>query len=217
LDALRGNVGDCLSERVPVQRADYLTAVVEPLRHFEAPAPAYQWSGALLIHVVKAHQPEPAYFEQVAKALGCNQPGARAASLDDRVCRDGRAMDQFFDAVAGYAGLCKHVANSAENRLGVIPAGREDLAAGDAPVLGGEDEVGKGAADIDAQAASMISGHFIFNLLSPWPYYRTFVQLSHAVTALYPKRQLPTTLCGLSDLQAAWLLLIDGEQSGARR
>ena len=123
LDALRGNAGDCLSERVPVERADYLTAVVEPLRHFEAPAPAYQRSGTLLIHVVKAHQPEPAYFEQVAKALGCNQPGARAASLDDRVCRDGRAMDQFFDAVAGYAGLCKHVANSAENRLGVIPAG----------------------------------------------------------------------------------------------
>ena len=38
----------------------------------------------------------------------------------------------------------------------------------------------------------MISGHFIFNLLSPWLYYRTFLQLSHAVTALYPKSQLRT-------------------------
>ena len=126
-------------------------------------------------------------------------------------------MDQFFDAVAGYAGLCKHVANSAENRLGVIPAIREDLAAGDAPVLGGEDEVGKGAADIDAQAASMISGHFIFNLLSPWP------TIARSFTS--PMRLRPSTrrasyarlLCGLSDLKAAWRLLIDGEQSGARR
>src|SRR5215813_9683190 len=82
LELLRGNAGDRLLQRLLVEWADYCAAVVEPFRHLETPAAPHQWRRTLLIHVIKAHQPQPAYLEHVAEALGRNQSGARAAAFD---------------------------------------------------------------------------------------------------------------------------------------
>ena len=119
----------------------------------------HQRRRTLLIHVVKTHQPQPADFEQVAETLGRHQPGARATPLDYGVGRDGRAVDQLPHAVAGDARLLEHIVDPGEDRLGVIAAGRQHLAGNDVPVLGDEDQVGKGAADIAADATRGISGH----------------------------------------------------------
>src|SRR5262245_29616139 len=165
-ELLRGNAGDRLLQRLPVEWADYRAAVVEPFRHLETPAASHQWRRTLLIHIVKAHQPQPADLEQVSEALGRNQPGSRAAPFDDSVGRDGRAVDQLFHAVPGDARLLEQGADTGEDGLGVVTAGRQDLAAGDTPVLGDEDEIGKGAADIDAEATRGSSGH-MFTRMSP--------------------------------------------------
>jgi len=77
--------------------------MVESFRHLETPAPPHERRRPLLIHVVKAHQPQPADLQQIAETIRRNQTGAGAAPLDYGVCRDGRAMDQLLHAVAIHA------------------------------------------------------------------------------------------------------------------
>ena len=168
-DLLGSNAGDRLLECIRVEGADYGTPMVEPFQHLEAPAPAHQRRRTILIHVVKTHQPQPADFEQVAETLGRHQPGARATPLDYGVGRDGRAVDQLPHAVAGDARLLEHIVDPGEDRLGVIAAGRQHLAGNDVPVPGDEDQVGKGAADIDAEATRGISGHCLLTQVADPP------------------------------------------------
>src|SRR6516164_6842525 len=161
-EILGSNPGACLLECIAVKRADHLTAMVEPFRHLEAPPPAHQRRRALLIHIVKAHQPQTADFKQITKTFRRNQSSACTATLNYGVCRNGGAMDQLLDIVAGYARLPQHVSDTRKDRLGVIAARRQDLAGDKASAAGEEDEVGKGPADIDAEATRKISIHGLF-------------------------------------------------------
>src|SRR5215469_13201109 len=161
-EVLGGNPGDYPHERILVERVDHLTAMVEPFRHLEAPPPAHQRRWTLLIHIVEPHQPQPADFKQIAKTFRRNQSGTCTAALNYGVCRNGRAMNELLDIPAGYARLLQHVRDTSEDRLGVIAACREDLAGDKASVAGEEDEVGKSAADIDAEATRKISIHSLF-------------------------------------------------------
>jgi hypothetical protein len=68
-------------------------------------------------------------------------------------------MDQLFDIAAGYARVLQHVRDTTEDRLGVVGARRQNLAGYKASILGDQYEVGKGAADIDAEATRRISIH----------------------------------------------------------
>src|SRR5277367_5061900 len=104
-------------------------------------------------------------------------------------------MDQLLHAVAGYACLLKHLADPGEVRLGVIAAGRQDFAGGGAPVLGDENEVGKGAADVDAEAANRISGHC---LSTPRCRYPPPAAPAHRAASILPQgsKAIPAIPCG---------------------
>jgi len=133
--------------------------MVEPLGHFEAPAPSHQRCRTFLIHIVKPHQPQPADFKQIPEPFCRNQSRACTSALDYGVCRNGGAMDQLLDVAAGDACLLQHVGDASEDRLGVIAARRQDLASDKGSIGSKEDEVGKGAADIDPEAARKLSIH----------------------------------------------------------
>ena len=69
-----------------------VAAVVEPLVDGLPPAARDQRRRALEVEVVEPRQPQAADLEDVAEALGRDQAGRRAAPLEDRVRRDGRAV-----------------------------------------------------------------------------------------------------------------------------
>ena len=71
-------------------------------------------------------------------------------------------MYQLLDIVTSYTRLTQHIYDTSEDRLGVIAARRQDLTGDKAAPVGEEDRVGKGAADIDAQATRRISIHGLF-------------------------------------------------------
>ena len=71
-------------------------------------------------------------------------------------------MDQLLDIATGYASVLHHLRDTGEDRLRVVAARRQDLAGYNASILSDQYEVGKGAADIDAEATRKISIHDLF-------------------------------------------------------
>ena len=66
-------------------------------------------------------------------------------------------MNQLIDIAGSYARLLQDVRDASEDCLGVIAARRQDLASDKGSIGSKEDEVGKGAADIDPEAARKFS------------------------------------------------------------
>ena len=82
---------------VPVQRRHHLAAVVHALPDLAPPPAGHQRRRALEVEVVEPREAQPADLEQVAEALGGQEAGARAATLQDRVGGHGGAVDELAD------------------------------------------------------------------------------------------------------------------------
>src|SRR5262249_44768356 len=102
--------------------------------------------------VHRAREPEPLDLEEVAEARGDEEPQRSAVALDDGVDRDRRAVDQIVDRRGVEASLDHERANAIENAARGIAGHGRRLEAGElARHLVQETEVGKGAADVDAE------------------------------------------------------------------
>ena len=82
----------------------------------------------------------------VARAAGDDQSGFGALALDQRIDRDGRAVDQLVDG----AGLDAALADAVENALGELVRRRQAFGLDEPARLVVEaDKVGEGSADVD--------------------------------------------------------------------
>src|SRR5204862_6939510 len=89
-------------------------------------------------------------LEHIAERTRGDQPHAGAASLDDRVRDDGRAVGDRGEE----AGVRAHRAEAVQDALGELGGRRRDLAGGEPPGGLARDEIGEGPADVDADATS---------------------------------------------------------------
>ena len=87
-------------------------------------------SGArpLEVDVVQPREAQPPDLEDVAEALGREQPRARAAALEDRVGGDGRPVEDLAEVGRADAGRRQQLARARDDRLGVVVGGGQDLA-----------------------------------------------------------------------------------------
>ena len=82
----------CRAERCLIQRRFHRAVVAHALGHFQAEVARHQRRRLVGLQVVQVGALLPADLQQVAKAVGGDQPGLHAAMLDQRIGRDGRAV-----------------------------------------------------------------------------------------------------------------------------
>ena len=148
----RENAGHRLDRRL-VQRHQHPAADVDPFRHHE-PALARHECGGLLDHdVVLVVAALVADVEHVAKALGGHERGERAFSLDDRVGRQCRAVDEQPHRTGIGPGAREHVVHAGKHCVVRGVRRRQDFGGGEGiAVL--EHDVGERAADIHSDAVA---------------------------------------------------------------
>jgi hypothetical protein len=100
-------------------------------------------------------------LQQVAETRGGDEERARAFALDDEVGAQGRPVHDLLHLAQAHAGRLEQRVEPAHHALREIPRGRELLAheyRARAHVL--EHEIGKGAADVEAEAPRCPSSPF---------------------------------------------------------
>ncbi len=142
-------------------------ARIDPLVDDLAEIALDQRRGLLPGEVVELGHAERADLQHVAKALGRYQPDAGALVFEDGVGGHRRAVADLLDHVAGEAGLLEQLAQPLDDRLGIVADAGGDLLGVDGAVGAQQDDVGEGAADIDADAISRCA-HSAART-APWP------------------------------------------------
>ena len=126
----------------------------QPLLHGLAEAPLDQRAvlpGNVLHDRVVLRPLVPADMQDVAVAAGGDQAGDRAVMLEDGVGRDGGAMEHHVDRLARNSVLVAEGGKAGDDAArGIVGRGRDLVHAGLAGLGVGKDQVGEGAAHIDA-------------------------------------------------------------------
>ena len=91
-----------------------------------------------------------AELDEVLEALRRDEHRARAAPLQQRVRRDRRAVRERAHVLGGRPGAVQGRADGGEHTLGLVVGGGRRLR-GHQPPVDGDDGVGEGAADVDAE------------------------------------------------------------------
>jgi hypothetical protein len=91
--------------------------VTQPLRDLAAQRPLDQGRRLVGLKIVELGPFLPADLEQVTKARAGDEPGARAAMLDQRVCRDRRAVTEIRDVASGGADLAQSFLDPPRDRV----------------------------------------------------------------------------------------------------
>ena len=125
--------------------------MIEAFFDFEAQCPFREGKRFFPTKVIGKGNTNTAEFQNVAKAMRRDQCGSGAAPLQDRVCGNCRGMDDFLH-VRTYVIGAERVLDAGNDSFRVILRGRRDLAFLQAAVRCQKDKVGKGSADIDADA-----------------------------------------------------------------
>jgi len=153
LDALGDQLADDPARSVLVEGLPDLAIGQEPLAHFAAKPPRHEGRRRIdeeVVHVVAAFVAD---LERVAEALGGQERRPRALALDERVGRERRAVDDRPHGARGNRRLLEERADALLDRVRRIFRRGEDLAHARGPRRRvDDDEVGEGAADVDAQA-----------------------------------------------------------------
>ncbi len=180
--------------RLVERRADH-SARVDALRHLDPQVAGDKRRRLLDMHVVEFVLPLAADLEHVAEALGGHQSGYRTLALDHRIGEERRRMDDPADAPGRHAVLAQDALDARNHAPRRIVMCRQNLAAEAAafPMIV-DDDVGEGAADIDAEreAAVGILGHGVRYL--PFPPF-SFPFLPFAGGRLRQRGRGSTALC----------------------
>jgi hypothetical protein len=93
-DAVLHRLGDDVAHLIFVDRDQHPALGIHPLTNFVASRPLDQWNMALEEEVIGFRPVDPTDLIDVAKSLCRQQDGPRAAAFEDRVDRNGRAMQK---------------------------------------------------------------------------------------------------------------------------
>ena len=142
-----------LAEGGLVEGADHLAGRVEALRHPEAAVARHQGRRLLEVDIVEGGPDLALDLQQVAEALGGDEPGGREAALDDGVGGHRRPVDDVAHLLGRDPRLVEDAGGDAQEALGGVGGRGGELADVDpAAGLVHEGGVGEGAADVDAEA-----------------------------------------------------------------
>ena len=157
--AVGGEAARLGGDRVEVERDEGVAVAVHALGHLQPAAARHQRLGILQEQVVDVVALLGAHLQDVAEALGGDEAEAGAAPLDQRVGHQRRAVDDLAHVGQRQAGI-GHDLRQALQRAdrGVVRSG-EAFVQPDAAINGVEqDEVGEGAADVEADAEAGHAG-----------------------------------------------------------
>ncbi|MPL86103.1 hypothetical protein SDC9_32079 [bioreactor metagenome] len=164
LDALGQEMAAGLAHVLLVQRAVHGAGRQHPLAHAAAQIARHQHPRRRIVGVVAiaVFLVAEADLDAVLVAGRGDQPGARALVLDQRVQPDGGAVDAQIgvrdDLARRDAGLFLDQGQAVLDRAGRVLRRRERLEDPHAAAAVGEDEVGEGAAGVDAEAVLVLHG-----------------------------------------------------------
>jgi hypothetical protein len=155
LAAAADQVRDRRPHGLLVERRNHLAGRVHSLRHLKpvlARDDRLEMSGQAVGRGARA----ATEFEDVAKPLGRDQPAAGDLALEERIGRRRRAVDDGPHLIEADTGL----GEGGEDAEGLVVRGRRHL--GDADVAGrlvDQQQVGKSAADVDADDLGLLTAH----------------------------------------------------------
>jgi hypothetical protein len=96
----------------------------------------------------------PAHLERISESLGRDQPGHRAATLDQGIREERRRMDDLSDRLGSQARLGEEVMDPGHGALRRIARGRQFLVREDVTIVVPiDDDVGEGTANVDTEGA----------------------------------------------------------------
>ena len=148
-----------LAHRIRIERGDHIAIAVDTLGHFEAVFPRDQRIGEgqeQVVDVVALLRP---HLEDVAEAFGGDQAELGALALDHGIGDQCRAVDDVADIGQRDPGHLDEFAQPDQRRLGRIVRGGQALVQADGAFLRiVKDEVGEGAADVEADAPAIAHG-----------------------------------------------------------
>ena len=150
LGAGRARRLDRLTHLVFVERGHHRAGGVDPLRHLEAALARHDGLEAAE-HAPRVGPGAPAELERIAEALGGDEGAAHALALQHGVGADRGAVDDRLEAGRRLA----ERGEACHEAVGLVRRRRRHL--GDAHGCGGgidQEQVGKGAADIDPEPAA---------------------------------------------------------------
>ena len=137
-----------------VERRQHPALRVDALAHREAQPARHQGRRQVDVDVVLLEAVLVPDLDRVAKALGGDERGFGALALDQRVGRQGRAVDDDREVGRGQRRLAQHLVDRRDDgALGRLRR-RQDLGA-PPPLAHFERHIGKGAADVDAQSRTL--------------------------------------------------------------
>jgi len=156
LDTLVAKHGQRLQHRFAVKRRDDLAPRVDPLDHAAAQPARHQGRRKRRPVVPHVRAQAAADLEAVAKAVGGDQADPGALALEQRVGRDGRAVDQPLAVAQQRGGVpaecTRRTGNRIEHPFGGIARCAGRLERQDATALVRHHQIGEGAADVHADA-----------------------------------------------------------------
>ena len=142
-----------------IERGDDLAVTVDPLGHLEAELPRNQRIGEgqeQVVNVVALLRP---HFEDVAEALGGDQAELGALAFDHGVGDERGAVDDVADIGERDAGHVDELAQPDQRRFGRVVRRRQALVQAHRALLRVvEDEIGEGAADVEADTPTIAHG-----------------------------------------------------------
>ena len=156
LDARRFQLADDLASRDLVEWLQNLAAIVHALVDLPTEAALGERRGLIPLQVVVVLSVHPLDENDVAKSLRRDQRGARSAPFEQRVGRDGRAVDQRADIGDGQLELVQDAHHAVD---GIARRARALRGVELAGLLVDQRQVRERAADVDADAIAWTVAH----------------------------------------------------------
>ena len=146
---------DCPSCGIFVERDEYVSIAVDPLRRLLAPAAGHNGLGELRGDVIDVVTHLAGDLDEVGKALRGQESGRCALAFDDQVAHHGRrAGNHLLNFVAGDAFAFDYVRKAVDDSSGYCVGPRQALRHMDFAVGAGHDNVGERSADVEAETVS---------------------------------------------------------------
>ena len=135
-----------------VEVAQHLAARSRPLVDLESELPRHERGRALVERLVEVRHPHPPQLQHVAEPEGGEQRGRCALAFEDRVGRDGAAVQQLFERIERRFELIEQAAHSGDDRVRIVVRSGGQLAGGEASVGREHGNVGERAPDVGGGA-----------------------------------------------------------------
>ena len=137
-----------------VEGAERLSARPRPLVDLEPELSRHKRRRALVERLIQVRHPHPPELQHIAKSAGGEQRRRRALAFENRIGRDGAAMQQFLEAARRGFDLFEQAAHAGDDRIRIVARGGGEFAGGEASIGSEDGDVGESAPDVGGGAGN---------------------------------------------------------------